>query len=325
LVLVDQCGDYQVMASVEGLCSSRIAAVSVSNERPRARVDLSLPAHATIAGVVRLADGQPCRGVEVTASPDGPEANAEGGWYRFTGATAKTDHDGRFALRVHPETTWMVEAWPVAEQHEFAVQKPHIAAGRQDLTFAIDGMHPAQCTVQVQVQHESVAPPIDGFRFEVRRADPGSWRRQIIGTASASTFALPPLPIGVDYYLDVAPGLEDGLNPALAPVRHGPFRTAGSSMQLTVPLVRIGEVQLTVLRADGSPARGAWCRLERRPCLFCWHEYIRFVDPDGVVRETQCVPGPHHLLVFGERGVLLERDVTIVPGLNPDLTVTLPR
>ena len=327
VVLVDQCGDYQVMAAVEELCSSRIAAVSVSNERPRARVDLSLPAHATIAGVVRLADGQPCRGVEVTASPDGPEANADGGWYRFTGATAKTDHEGRFTLRVHPETTWMVEAWPVADQHEFAVQQPHIAAGRQDLAFAIDDMHPAHCTVQVQVQHESGAPAIDGFRFEVSRADPGSRRRQIIGTASASTFALPPLPIGVDYYLDVAPGLEGDSrsNPTLAPVRHGPFRTAGASMQLAVPLVRIGEVQLTVLRADRSPARGAWCRLERRPCLFAWHEFNRFVDPDGVVRETRCVPGPHRLFIFGERGVLLERDVTIVPGLNQDLTVTLPK
>ena len=95
-------------------------------------------------------------------------------------------------------------------------------------------------------------------------------------------------------------------------------------MQIVVPLVRLGQVKVSVLRADGAPARGTYCRVWREPHIGNWGTSSQPVDPNGVYVESWCVPGPSKVAIFDDRGMLLEREVMITPGLNPDLVVKLP-
>jgi RNA polymerase sigma factor (sigma-70 family) len=328
---VQKFGDYCVMATAKGRCSSIVESLAVTPEWPHATLDLVLPHFATITGVVQRPDRTPCSGIKVTAQPVGDLARIPGAASlerHFGSASATTQSDGRFTLHVHPGTEWVVVVWPVKNETEFTLQRIGIVPGRQDLSFTIDPAQLTRCVVRVQLQTPFDAAALGGCQFRVVRADAaGRPRSGASGSSDGNAFELPPLPIGIDYFLEITPRpvkFDRFLHPDLAPAVHGPFRTAGESMQLVIPLPRLGQMKVTVLRADGSPARGTYGLVWREPHIGTWGTSATPVDPDGVFRESWCVPGSNKVKIFDDSGLLLELDVTIVPGLNPDLTVTLP-
>ncbi len=324
---------YQLVANADGHPSSNLCWVETTVERPHAEARLELPAYATIRGRVVRGDGSPFVGVRVGARA---ESGYSGGAIAVPGrdtlfgqvTPVTTDADGGFALTVHPSTTWTVSAAPKTANQRVSVRQSGIAPGRADVLLSFSEAELAGCVVRGTVVR-SDGQPLGPYLVEIVHYEDGKTFSSSDGNATidGERFSLPPLSLGRQFALRVSPREGDSprwnLSDPLAPTQIAPFTTDQPELNFEFRLEPWGEVPVRVLDAAGAPARRVNVAIVRDVNLGFWPTPPQ-VDADGRAVVKRCAPGPHHVRVFVGDEVLVERELLVTPGLNPEVELRLP-
>jgi RNA polymerase sigma-70 factor (ECF subfamily) len=333
---IRHCAHYQVLADAEGHAASDLLGVEVTEARPHVEVRLTLQRFTSIAGIVLHADRSPFRGVRVTASPEA--GDTKGGHNvpmqsdRFADVpSVTTGDDGTFTLTVHPGTTWTVRAFPVPESWLIAATQKAVKPGATSLEFVVA---PEQL-VEGVVRGALVAAdgtPLEQYELTLyRQTDAGefvsSWMGPVLRTSNH--FELRGLPIGTTWMLSAQP-MKAAVSDArpepcdLPPARSEPFLAVAQGAELQLRVQAWAELPVRVLDAKGEPARRLLVAMHSRTAGGSY-QTGRHVDHEGRVLMAKGTPGMHDLYVSSQDlELLVQQEVTVVSGLNPELTIRLP-
>ena len=326
---------YGVFASAEGNCAALVQYAEPDPANAHPELLLAMPAAQQITGRVRREDGSPVAGVRVHASPPSFVVTPWGQpslHDRFRPTHGSTDANGAFSLDVHPGTRWNLTAHPIADNPQFVVERTDVAAGTigVDLLVGANDLRGAAVRgVVVDMQGAAVESfTLSLVAIEDGRAAGRSGNRL---QRDGNRFDSIPLPVGRSYAIDVEPerpesGAAQGAR-VLADVRFGPFVVLDDGLDVTIRLPEVGVLPVQVVRADGGSMRGISTMLTRTPRFGAEQVSALRVDATGRSTWKRVTPGANKLAVFGPDDpvhALHEQEVVIVPGLNPELTVTLP-
>jgi RNA polymerase sigma factor (sigma-70 family) len=326
---------YGLLATVEGEAPSDVTWIEPTAERPHVEVRLALRRFAPIAGVVRRPDGEPLAGALVHAS-SGPLDAAEGVHgpshrERFrTGGEVTTDGDGRFALRVHPGTAWTVVVTPDAAARLHRLRRANVAPGTTDLTIVATDDEVRGCTITGAATRAN-GDPCPGGNAMLQYVDEGvvvAYGTPVTLQWDGERFRVPTLEVGRLVELSFEPA--DG---SLAPQRLGPLRTVAGDLRVDMRLQARANVTVRVTQAGGTDGvRGL--RVALTPDVPAGRSGFGSspLEADGSVRLLGRHPGASTLSVIDpkrdaddpEQQILLRQPVTLAPGDNPDLVITLP-
>jgi len=334
-IAVQRFARYQLLASAKGHATSRLVWAETTPVRPHSETRLDLQRFTTIRGRVVHDDDSPFAGVKIYARAEsGEETHYSAVPSRddlFPGVSpATTADDGNFALTVHGGTTWTIMSRPLVDNASLGTRLEGIAPGNDDVLMRITADDLTGCVVRGTIVTASDGKPVENCGVEVVAVGRGG--RQLTGgvkvLVEGNHFELAPLPLGHSYGLRVTPrfgpgGLPTLLGP-LAPANVDPFVTQKDGVVLEVRVDAWGELPVRVVAADGLPARsvaiGSWPVAPQG-----FGQLTQHVDGEGRTVLPQRMPGVHRLLLFaGGDKPLLEQHVTILPGLNPEITVRLP-
>jgi RNA polymerase sigma-70 factor (ECF subfamily) len=314
--------------SVAGQPPSEVVWIEPSPARPFAEVRLVLPSFVAIDGVVVRPDGSPIANALVHASAGPIEMAATTAPDRrecfTTGGQVHTDAEGAFALRVHPGTDWTIVVTPDPEVRTHTLRREHIAPDTRGLRIVASAAELRGCTI-----HGTIAVPAGETcpRCTLRLAwlDEGT----LVGGVQEQTptwdgdaFAMPTLPTGRSIAIEVVPGRGSGF----APQSLGPLTTIADGLRLEVRLQPFAEVSVRVVVPQGEPTRALRVGLVPEHHAGDWAPPAEPVGPDGVAHLAGRYPGNNTLLVFASRRgrELLRQPVTLQPGANAEIVVTLP-
>ncbi|HZN37543.1 MAG TPA: sigma-70 family RNA polymerase sigma factor [Planctomycetota bacterium] len=316
---------YGILASTEVQPPSEIVWIEPTVERPHADVRVVLPRFATIRGVVRNVRDEPVAGARVHASSGPVDAAA---WpepsrrERFTtGGAVTTGEDGGFELRVHPGTAWTVVVTPDPAEKSLTLRRPDVPPGSVDLVIIAtdDELHGCPVTGTVATVEGT---PWKEFEAKIDYVDedvlvPYPSPRTV--TFDGASFTLPREPVGRRIALTLTPPASS----PFAPLRFGPFDTTRAGIHVDVRPLALASVPVRVRAASGTlrarlrvnimRADGPHADTSGRP-----------VDTEGRATLPRRVPGANTLSVIDDFEVIHQQDVTLVPGPNPELVVTLP-
>lgn len=284
---------------------------------------------AAIRGRVVRDDGTPLAGVRVHAEPEagdaaGPSAVPTRSAMFPPVEPQTTAADGSFALTVHPGTTWTL----ITRLDPRRPRLGTIATGSAGVTLRVTADDLAGVVVQVTVLADADGAPIGDARFQLQTWDgSGRWLHtaSIGAEAEGHRYVLEALPCGRQFALMVACDEFNGfMGGPLAPRRIGPFTTTGGRMELTARLQAWGDLPVRVTATDGRPRHDLSVNTESDLLLGVFLPPIH-VDAEGRALLQHRDPGRHRLRVTaGHQRVLLEQDVVILPGRNPELELRLP-
>ncbi len=324
---------YQLLASAEGHATSELLWAETTTVRPHAEVRVPLPAFAAIAGQVVHTGGAPFAGALVSAVPESGET---GGYVAVPTqrdqfppvAAVTTGEDGRFELRVHPGTQWTLRVFPVAGNRRLRVLERHVAPGRTDVRVTIGEGERQGCIVRGTVVRAADGQPVTDFTVRLVSFAEGG---RVQGTYEArpkvegNRFELEPLPLGEPIGLVVeAKGERPGVfRGPLGSVQLGPLEPVPAGLVVEARLPEWGEVPVRVQRPGGSALGKVTVGVVGSVPTNSFAS-PQAVDADGRVTLQHCQPGTARLSVYGATGRLHEQAVTVAPGLNPEIVVSLP-
>lgn len=329
---VQRLARYQLVASGEGMAHGAPLWTATTSTLPHVEVRLQLRDLATIRGCVVHGDGAPLPGVKVYCTTEAHVVPEHGfgpttpDLFPFVRAQ-KTADDGSFTLRVHPDCSWTLVACPVASNPRLGTTTRGIVPGRDDVVLTITDEDLAGCVVRGSIVSAADGAPVEGQNIQLITYGDGD-RPISTGGCGAKVdgnfFTLPALPLGERFALRVsAPMHTDFLSGPFAPTDYGPFTTGRHGLEVEVRMQPWGDLPVRVLAADGSVPRDVSV-LAFSDQLAVSYPSLH-LEAEGRVLLGRRMPGLQHLRVFagGDR-LLLEQDVTIQPGRNPELEVRLP-
>lgn len=324
---------YQLIASAAGFANSSAVWVETTVERPVAVASLNLLQPRTLAGVVLHEDGSPWAGARV-------EAVAETGHpVGYTTVPNRRDRfsqpeplqvgdDGRFLFAVHPDSTWKLTAWVGGGDERMAVVQKGVVAGDAAVELRFSAADLAGCVVRGTVRR-SDGRPLGDWRVVVVHCDEGegSWSKPLAARLDGAAFATPPLPLGRRVALRVEPFDKEHPKRSfvgdVVPAQVGPFVTSATPPSFEFVLQPFGQLPVRVLTATGEVAHRV--RVDTAPPVDPGSSFLAVpVDANGAALVEHCVPGPNRLRVWRDVDVVLQQDVTLTPGLNPEVTIRLP-
>jgi RNA polymerase sigma-70 factor (ECF subfamily) len=332
-IQLGHCARYQVFTAADDFAASDVSWVEVTEAVRHVETSLVLQRLASIRGVVVHADRTPFRGVHVSAHLDanGPQQSLlPFSASRFaSGSPVATADDGSFTLMVHPGTTWTVCAQPLPHAPLIAVEHCGVRPGTSDLEIVVGPEQLAECVVHGALVGADGAPFERGQLSLFSGNATGRFVRCEMhdSTFVGGRFEVRGLPIGRTWLLraQAETGLvADGM-PVLADVPmacSAPFTSTAGGIEIQLRVPDWAEVPIRILDVDGQPARDAVLVM-----TFDMGSGVlgRRMDGTGTMVMKKQVPGVHHVLVSRTNGTpVLCFDVTVVPGLNPELTIRLP-
>ncbi len=326
-VIVRSHARYQLLAAADGYATSALAKTQTTPKEPHPKTQLVLREFASITGRLARADGRPLPGIKVIAKPESGEPspradipNQEDLFPRVK--TSVTDADGRFGLRVHPDTAWTISARLQPGNWRMAVHRRGVAPGTTNLLITVSDAESRGCVVAGRVRRRD-GQPVGSLRVEVVDYDDDGkpvTSSRVPANVEGDTFTCPPLPINATFALRV----HDEDDEATAPAILGPFETNRATLTLDCWLENWGLLPVRVFSADGTPALGVAVYLRRSTPSGSDH-VVREPDLEGRVPVHRCIPGPHRLYVSRDSQTLVERDIEVQSGENMEVLVELPR
>lgn len=313
---------YQLVASCEGHGNSQVSWAATTTEYPHAVVRLMLSRLTDIRGTVLRPDGSPWPGIQILACAEqGPRFSSLAGPGRrdlFARAAAvDTDAAGRFVIVVDPGSSCSI----VAKDGSRSIELQGVAPGRTDLLIRFTDGDLEGCIVDGTVKRADDAAPKSLFQVQQLRYQDGELVscRELEFARRGNAFRTEPLPLGQACTFVIRPAVA---GTELAPVCLGPFTTSAAGIHLEVRLPVWGCLPVRIVCADGKPAgAGLTIRLEapRVPLS----QIGTKIGDDGLARLTRCVPDASRLEVRRQGELLLQQELVVQPGLNPEFVVRL--
>lgn len=312
-------GNYELIAHRDGLPLSRAVRCAVPEPAAAATSVLQFPRWATVTGRVLGPDGAPLVGAGVRADADGDEPSGErpDAWQRFGGAPGvETDGEGRFALRVHPDTTHTIVVEPRGAGHWSLAKRGGVAPGTADLEVSCTEDELAGSHVRVVVTCS------DGG--EVEPSWLHFWEVPVVIDLHApplippfvdGAFELPRLKWNERYRLEV--WVPESIGLASAGTE---FVADRREMTVALRLEPYARVAVRVVDSSGAPARDVAVSLFDHGPRWTFGAKL---DDDGRCSFDDATPGSATVLVFDGWREVARRVVTIVSGVNPEIVVGL--
>jgi len=324
---------YQLLAAAEGHATSDLSWTETTPARPHVEVRLVLETFTTIRGRVVHGDGSPFPGLRVLATPEAGDRNL---WTsmpnredRFPAVRAATvADDGSFALTVHPGSSWTLVVFQVKVNGRVLVLQSGVNPRRDDVVITVTDAQLQGCVVHGKVTRADGQPARD---YEVEVVDCGPDGQMMTSSAveariDGDTFECPPLPLGQRFAVWVnlsSSKLAGRFGGPLAPASTAAFLTDRAELHFDLRLEAWGSLPVRVLEADGAPARRVSVYLQRVESTG-GDLGVLPVDAEGRAVVKKCVPGAYRLFLTREREQLHTQELTVAPGLNPDVVVRLP-
>ena len=306
---------FRVVAMASGWASSDAIVVVPNAVRAHVQVGLRLQAFADIRGRVSTEDGAPIVGAEVEALPlderevlgtSEPDPTVRFG----RPAATRSGEGGQFVLAVHPGAQFTVEV----RAADFEAVQRGVRPGRGEVRFVLGA---TSCLVRGVVTRADGHTAPDYEVFVVRRNGPMRLVSKVEPDRVGASFTCPLPSRGDEVTVRVVPA-----DPLLAPAAQGPFATDGAEVALTFRLAPWGSVPIEVVDSEARPVAGA--RVVLDPLDGATEAVGGWTDDHGRMALERVGPGRSRLRAFPPGEEVVEREVTVLPGVNGTLLVTLP-
>lgn len=301
--------------------------VEVSDARPHPEVTLRLPPTLPVAGRVVLADGRPAAGVRMrlvaTAGPDQqPRLPPD----ELAGHTplATTDDDGAFSIAAAASgITYDLVLLANGRDLRVGTRRQGVRAGDRNLLLRVSDAEARGAVLTLDLVFADDGTPVcDVEATLVYDKAGGSGRTVPLASGlRGGRIVLPPMSLHMVFGLALRPtrgGVE-----ASAPFYLWPIELSGDeTRRLSLP--RAANLTVRVLDRDGRPRPGL--------CVGC-NPALRQPGPqrslattgaDGTTALGRLAPGEAVVQVGVGGRLLLQQEVTLSPGTNPDLVLRLP-
>ena len=326
--MTDQAGEFELLAPIGNFWvrgavldasgrRSPFVAVTTSLHDRRPRIELRLAPPAPIRGVVHHADGSPAV-VMLLLDCEGTGANDP---LRFEHIFPEpTDADGSFVRNVPAGASWTLHfIGKDAAGHWVSAVREHVASGTNGLEIVLDDGADQTRKVSGEVVHDADGSPVTHFSLWLAHK---TTEGLIAGEVTSGVD-------GGNHFVIYRQGSTDlGLiaetTQAELASGYAELPPAAANQHVVIRVRPCGEVPVRVVTNTGSPARGLWVNTVGRAPAGASFTNAGLTRTDGEGRALVRAPaGRRGFTVVRLFETLAERELEVLPGPNPEVTITV--